>query len=104
MTFKDDIIQKINKDFGTEAEEVRRLLEKSIKNAKYLKTDRIIRCLLFLANGNISSLNRYIENAKFDPRDVMLWAEYEELEGEFNYKRLRDFNKTFPESSLNVTE
>lgn len=69
----------------------------AIADVDYLKTDRVIRCILFLAKGNMTDLNKYIETATFDSRDVMLRAEYEKLSGEFNYKRLRDFNKTFDE-------
>ena len=97
MIFKDDIINRINNDFGKSANEAKEMLVIAIADVDYLKTDRVIRCILFLAKGNMTDLNKYIETATFDSRDVMLWAEYEKLSGEFNYKRLRDFNKTFDE-------
>ena len=44
---------------------------------------------------SISELKGFIENARCDPRDVMLYAEY--IEGK---KRVRDFNKSFDENNL----
>jgi len=104
MTFKDDIIARINTDFGESANKATRMLIDSISKVDYLKTDRVIRCIIFLANGNLTDLNKYIETATFDTRDVMLWAEYEKLNGDLNFKRLRDFNKTFEECSTDVKE
>jgi hypothetical protein len=104
MTFKNDISTRIKADFGNDADKASMLLNVGIDKAKYLKTDRVIRCIIFLAKGNLIDLEKYIEIATCDPRDVMLWAEYEKLNGDFNYKRLRDFNMTFEECSNNVKE
>ena len=105
MTFKDDIIEKIKTDFGEYADKAIMMLSEAINTVDYLKTDRVIRCIIYLAKGKLDDLNKYIEAATFDTRDVMLWAEYEKVnDEEFNYKRLRDFNKTFEESSNNVKE
>ena len=105
MKFKDDILQKIRLDFNDSADKVIGILIDAITKTDYLKTDRIIRCIIFLAGGNIEKLKKYIDNATFDPRDVMLWAEYENLDDkDFKYKRIRDFNKTFEKCTENVTE
>lgn len=104
MTFKDDIIGRIKTDFGENADNATTMLLDAISKVEYLKTDRVIRCIIFLAKGNLTDLNKYIETATFDTRDVMLWAEYEKSSGDFNYKRLRDFNKTFEECTNNVKE
>lgn len=104
MLFKEDITRRIIVDFGDNSSEVKVLLTKAIEEVSDLKTDRIIRCILFLSKGNINSLKKYIEAAAGDPRDVMLWAEYEDLKDGFNYKRLRDFNLTFEKSTINIEE
>jgi hypothetical protein len=104
MTFKEDIIARIKADFGNNSDKALIMLKDATNKTDYLKTDRIIRCILFLAKGNLIELNKNIETATFDTRDVMLWAEYEKLNGDLNYKRLRDFNKTFEECSINVKE
>jgi len=103
MTFKPDIIRKIQTDFDDKSSEVFKMLNKAIE-AKYFKADRVIRCIVFLANGSIDELNKLIRVATNDTRDVMFWAEYEKLNGDFNYKRLRDFNKAFEESTNNIKE
>jgi hypothetical protein len=104
MTFKDDIKVKIHTDFGANANKATIMLIDAINKVYYLKTDRVIRCIIFLAKGNLIDLSKYIETATFDTRDVMLWAEYEKLNGDLNYKRSRDFNKTFDECINNVKE
>ena len=104
MTFKDDIISRINTDFGESANKATTMLIDAITKVDYLKTDRVIRCIIFLAKGNLTDLDKYIETATFDTRDVMFGAEYEKLNGDSNYKRLRDFNKTFEECSNDVKE
>ncbi|MCZ2084503.1 MAG: hypothetical protein LC112_09530 [Flavobacteriales bacterium] len=104
MTFKEDIIARINKDFGESANKATTMLIDAITKVDYLKTDRVIRCIIFLAKGNLNELNKYIETATYDTRDVMLWAEYDRLKENENPRRVRDFNKTFPESSNDVKE
>jgi hypothetical protein len=104
MTFTDDINTRIRTDFGDNAIKATTMLIDAINKADYLKTDRVIRCIIFLAKGNLTDLDKYIETATFDSRDVMLWAEYEKLTGDLNYKRQRDFNKTFEECFNDVKE
>ena len=104
MTFKDDIKERIQTDFGENASKATTMLIDAIKKIDYLKTDRVIRCIIFLAKGNLTDLNKHIETATFDTRDVMLWAEYEGLKENEKPKRVRDFNKTFPESSNDFKE
>lgn len=104
MTFKDDINARIRTDFGENATKAMTILFAAINKVGYLKTDRVIRCIIFLAKGNLTELERYIEAATFDTRDVMLWAEYEGLKDNENPKRVRDFNKTFAECSNDVNE
>lgn len=104
MTFKDDIKARIQTDFGENADKATTMLFDAINKVDYLKTDRVIRSIVFLANGDLTDLSKLIETASFDTRDVMLWAEYEKLSGDLNYKRKRDFNKTFDECTSNVKE
>ena len=104
MTFKDDINARIRTDFGENSSKATTMLLDAINKVEYLKTDRVIRCIIFLAKGNLTDLNKYIETATFDTRDVMLWAEYEGLKENEKPVRVRDFNKTFTESSKDVNE
>jgi galactose-1-phosphate uridylyltransferase len=104
MTFKDDINERIQTDFGENADKATTMLFDAISKVDYLKTDRVIRCIIFLAKGNLADLNKYIETATFDTRDVMLWAEYEGIKENEKPKRVRDFNKNFEECTNNVKE
>ena len=104
MTFKDDIIERINSDFGENANKATTKLLDAINKVDYLKTDRVIRCIIFLSKGDLADLDKHIETATFDTRDVMFWAEYIETEENEKPKRVRDFNKTFTDSSNDVRE
>jgi hypothetical protein len=104
MTFKEDIKGKIQTDFGKNANNAMTMLIDAINKVDYLKTDRVIRCIIFLAKGNLTDLEKYIENAIFDTRDVMFWAEYEGLKENEKPKRVRDLNKNFEECTNNVKE
>ena len=104
MTFKEDITTRIKIDFGIKSDEVFERLTQAIEKTEYVSTDRVIRSIIFLSEGNLQELNRYIEVATYDTRDVMFWAEYENLNNNSNPKRIRDFNKTFEESTNDVKE
>lgn len=104
MEFKNDINARIHADFGENAHLATAVLINGIIKADYLKTDRVVRCILFLAKGNLTDLQSFIDMATFDTRDVMLLAEYEKKGGDFNYVRRRDFNKTFEECTNDVKE
>lgn len=105
IQFKEDISQRIKHDFNDSAEKVFEILIDAISKTDYLKTDRIIRCVIFLSKGDIDKLEHNIAIAISDPRDVMLYAEYENLnDKDFKYKRVRDFNKTFENCTENVKE
>ena len=105
MIFKDDILKQIELDFNEVADKAIEMLSDAISKTDYLKTDRVIRCIIFLAKGDLEKLRKFIDNAIFDTRDVMLWAEYENLDSEeFNYKRVRNFNNTFDKCTENVKE
>ena len=104
MTFKDDITARIQTDFAENASMATSMLIDAIIKTDYLRSDRIIRCILFLANGDLNNLTEYIEVAILDPRDIILLAEYERFNNDINVKRLRDFNHTFEASTINVKE
>lgn len=104
MNFKTDIENRIKKDFGDKASEAFKILEEAINKTDYLKTDRVIRCIIFLSEKSIDKLKSYIEAAILDPRDVMFWAEYTDHEEFGSEKRVRDFNKAFEDCEANSTD
>jgi hypothetical protein len=75
MMFKEDILQQLKLDFKDSADKAVEILNNATSNNDYLKIDRIIRCIIFLASGDIDKLKKYIDNATFDTKEMMLWAE-----------------------------
>ena len=86
--------------FTSEYDTAKKILTEYLTKYDYLNSDRIIRCVIFLANNEIESFKSFLESAKVDPRDVMWWAEYENRESLDDNKRVRDFSKTFQENLI----
>jgi len=99
-----DIKDRIQSDFGENAIEATKILEEAISKYEYLNHDRIIRCIIYLSERELGKLKESINQAIGDPRDVMLWAEYINLDDIETPKRVRDFNKTFQNSEKDVQE
>ena len=57
-----------------------------------LSVDRILRCIVFVANGELDLLDKAIELAKIDYRDLIVWAEYDEKR-----EQVRDLSVPFSE-------
>jgi tagatose-1,6-bisphosphate aldolase len=74
-----DILTRIKADFGDNVDEVIQLIENEIlsdadlRNSEFFKhnQDRIIGCIIWLANKNVDVLKRYMTAAKRDLRDVI---------------------------------
>jgi len=104
MTFKQDILVRIGGDFAVNADEATKILTDAIKDNDHLNTDRIIRCIVYLAQGDLTDLANYIESAINDTRDVIFWAEYSGITGSKKPKQIRDFTKTFDKAYSKNTE
>jgi hypothetical protein len=91
-----DIRQRVIDDFGPErADDVyRRLLDRIPDGLPNGTRPRHLRCVLFLAKGDLALLDRYIELCLADTRDVMVLAEYETYPGS-KHVRVRDFGEPF---------
>ena len=73
-----DIKARIIKDFGPDYDAAIHLVEKF--EAEEGLSPRISRCIVHLADGNLSKLEAAIKNARIDWRDVIVWAESYPLE------------------------
>jgi hypothetical protein len=87
-----DILGKINRDFETpdEAALALSVLADFVHQNQELSNDRILRCIVFVAKGDLDMLDKAIDLAKTDYRDLILWAEYDE-----NNERVRDLSTPF---------
>ena len=63
-----------------------------------IESPRVVRCVLFLANGDFAELAKMREAARRDYRDVIWWAEYDHPSNP--EKRLRDFDQPFSTAAL----
>ena len=84
-----DIIRRIKKDFPeSDVDAAIEVLEQA--KAEHPRwSNRILRCSVYMAQGEIDRLRTALKVAETDWRDLIVAAEYEGLE------RVRDFNRTF---------
>lgn len=94
-----DIIHEMKIRFNSDFDSALNILNKYLNEKEYLNSDRIIRCVVFLTKNGLKNFEKNLILAKIDPRDVILWAEYE-IKNKMEPKRVRDFNKTFTESTI----
>lgn len=97
-----DVKLKISNDFRHKAPEAERILREAAERNDHVNQDRIIRCVIFLAAGDLNRLVSILETAAQDPRDVIFLAEYVDRE-QLHPKRVRDFNKTFDQCESDVS-
>ena len=92
MMLARDIWGKVNKDFeiSEEAALALSVLADFVDENKELSSDRILRCIVFVANGDLNRLEKAIDLAKEDYRDLIVWAEYDEKN-----ERVRDLTNPF---------
>ena len=78
MALADDIVTKIRQDFsGGEMLPVIEMLTDLQKEDARLFSDRILRCILFVARGRFEALADAVALARLDPRDLIVDAEYD---------------------------
>ena len=92
MMLARDIWGKANKDFETleEAALALSVLADFVVQHQELSSDRILRCIVFVANGDLNRLEKAIDLAKTDYRDLILLAEYD-----VKNERVRDLSNPF---------
>jgi len=94
--FAQDISRKVQNDFQSteEAELALAVLADFVDEfAGYYRRppgDRLLRCIVYVAKGDLASLDKAINLATIDYRDMIVWAEYDD-----DLQRVRDFNLPF---------
>lgn len=99
-----DILEKIEHDFKEEKRTAIELLIQALNKWEYLRSERIIRCIVFLAKKDLNQLQDSVDDAYQDPRDAMYWAEYINRRALGDSKRVRNFNNRFDENDLTITD
>jgi len=91
-----DIYLKVERDFGEHAAEIHLAIAELDAKTKGLISPRLVRALIYLANGDTTRFHEKVKLAQTDWRDVLLQAEYSYPEN----THVRDFNKTFHELGM----
>jgi hypothetical protein len=70
-----ELISKIKTMYGALGDEVISKFETYAKSDEWISHTKVLNAVLKLSNGDISKLNKYLELAGIDPRDVVMLAE-----------------------------
>lgn len=95
MQLQVDIEQKLEKEFAKQWLLARDEIEALYAKTNWRVTNRLVRAVIYLANGDFAALNVHIERVLNDYKDLLWEAEYERGD-----EQLRDFNRTFYELGL----
>ena len=73
-----DIRRRIARDFGpADASALLANIEDKRRGDPDLFSERIIRCIVYVANGDLDTAERAVALAQIDWRDLIVWAEYD---------------------------
>lgn len=105
MKLKKDILIKINTDFGEKSNEAIDILNDGIRSLRESRDDDLnsyqinylIRCILFLSEGNIDNLHHFIDMAHLNAAGIITWADYELVDEEDVeiIKKVRNLDKPY---------
>jgi hypothetical protein len=88
MDLPEDVVRYIERSFGSEGA---RQIEACLEG---IYTPRIVRSVLYLADGRVSMLKHYAAEARTDIREIVLTAEYE-MDVSATPMHLRDMSLPF---------
>jgi hypothetical protein len=101
MKLAKDMVLRVAEEFGPQAGKAIALLE--AVPSPLTERVRTLRCIVFLAEGDVSLLPLLIEHAFADYRDILFWAEYRDWESD-RPRRIRNFGRPFGNHALAVLE
>lgn len=87
-----DILERVTRGFDQpdEAQLALTLLEEFVQQNPELSGERLVRCIVQVANGDLELLGNAVRLATVDYRDLIVWAEYDE-----DRVRIRDLSQPF---------
>ncbi len=97
--FSSDILERIFSDFGNESVLVIHALQTFLIANEAFRSERLVRCIIYLADKKLDGIKKGIKDARTDWRDVLMAAEYENSK-DSQPKRVRDFSRKFGEEKM----
>ena len=90
MSIPQDIIARVEQDFSHHSGGVLQRLVTLHREDTRLFSERVLRCIVQAAGGDIARVDPAIELARHDPRDLVAAAEYDA-----EWKQVRDLSQPF---------
>jgi hypothetical protein len=70
------LAEDVQDAFGSDADEVMRLLTRYGSDPSHREVDRVHRAVIVLSQSDLERVGHFVEVALTDYRDVIMWAEY----------------------------
>lgn len=70
-----EIADKVQSMFGKASNQVLAKFEDYSKQEEWISHDKVLNAILKLSKGETSKIDKYLNMAKIDPRDVVMLAE-----------------------------
>lgn len=70
-----EIADKVQSMFGKASNQVLAKFEDYSKQVEWISHDKVLNAILKLSKGETSKIDKYLNMAKIDPRDVVMLAE-----------------------------
>ena len=98
-----DILERIEHDFSGESRShvLETLVSLKLARSSSANTQRVIRCMLFHAQGNLEAFDKIVIVAKRDWRDAIMAGEYG-YSPDRKLIRCRNLTDSFPDSSTSA--
>ncbi len=93
MALPEDIIAKVRRDFSEDEEITILQMLSEYQQQHPDHSARILRCIVFIAQGSFDKFAEAVKLAQLDWRDLIVSAEYDGWSGEEHH--VRNFNSPF---------
>jgi hypothetical protein len=97
--FSSDILERIFSDFGNGSALVIQAMQVFLMANEAFRSERLVRCIIYLADKKVDGIKKGIKDARTDWRDVLMAAEYENSK-DSQPKRVRDFSRRFGKEQI----
>jgi hypothetical protein len=69
------LIEEIKYTFGPSSDQIIEKFNEYSKRREWVSHSKVIAAILKLSEGDVSKIDEYINKAKVDPRDVVMYAD-----------------------------
>ena len=70
-----ELLNKIKSIYGNSSDQIISKFEEYSKNEEWISHNKVLNAIIKLSKGNVSMVDKYLEIAETDPRDIIMLAD-----------------------------